>query len=62
MNKAFGKVILIGEHAVVYNEPAIAIPFKSMQVETNIIESDTLEIKVCILGVKLKMYQKFRKY
>lgn len=45
MSTAFGKVILIGEHAVVYNEPAIAIPFKSMQVKTNIIKSDKLEIE-----------------
>ena len=31
--KAHGKIILIGEHAVVHNEPAIAIPFTSATVE-----------------------------
>lgn len=30
---AHGKIILIGEHAVVHNEPAIAIPFTSANVE-----------------------------
>jgi len=31
--KAHGKIILIGEHAVVHNQPAIAIPFTSAKVE-----------------------------
>lgn len=31
--RAHGKIILIGEHAVVHNEPAIAIPFTSANVE-----------------------------
>lgn len=34
--KAHGKIILIGEHAVVHNEPAIAIPFTSVSTEVNI--------------------------
>lgn len=33
---AHGKIILVGEHAVVYNEPAIAIPFTSATVEVTI--------------------------
>lgn len=33
---AHGKIILIGEHAVVYNEPAIAIPFTSANVEITV--------------------------
>lgn len=34
--KAHGKIILIGEHSVVHNEPAIAIPFTSANVEVTI--------------------------
>lgn len=35
---AHGKIILIGEHSVVHNEPAIAIPFTSANVEVSIEE------------------------
>ncbi|MCC5896186.1 MAG: mevalonate kinase [Alkalibacterium sp.] len=40
---AHGKIILIGEHAVVYNEPAIAMPFLATPVEVIIekIEGDS---------------------
>ena len=34
--KAHGKIILIGEHAVVHNEPAIAIPFTSANIEVTL--------------------------
>lgn len=33
---AHGKIILIGEHAVVYNEPAIAFPFPAAPVEVRV--------------------------
>lgn len=36
--RAHGKIILIGEHAVVHKEPAIAIPFTSANVEVTIDE------------------------
>lgn len=35
---AHGKIILIGEHAVVHNQPAIAIPFTSATVEVTVTE------------------------
>jgi len=44
--KAHGKIILIGEHAVVHNQPAIAIPFTSAKVEviiTRITGESTIE-------------------
>mgnify|MGYP001032775863 CR=1 FL=1 len=38
--KAYGKVILIGEHSVVYHKPAIALPLKDLKVETYITKSN----------------------
>lgn len=34
--QAHGKIILIGEHSVVYHEPAIALPFTSANVEVTV--------------------------
>lgn len=36
IGQAHSKLILIGEHAVVYNEPAIALPFDTLKVEARI--------------------------
>lgn len=36
---AIGKIILIGEHSVVYNKPAIAIPFNAAKIDTYVKEN-----------------------
>ena len=39
---ACGKVILFGEHAVVYNSPAIAVPVLSLKADVSIVEDKSL--------------------
>lgn len=42
---AHGKIILMGEHSVVYNQPAIALPFFSVEVTTTIKPSQELTLE-----------------
>ena len=53
---ACGKLILFGEHAVVYDSPAIAIPLTSLKVRTTVEPAigqpqGSIHIKAAVLGV-----------
>ncbi len=41
---AHGKIILIGEHSVVYSQPAIALPFKGVQVSVKVTPSEQMTV------------------
>lgn len=41
IGKAHGKIILMGEHSVVYGYPSIAVPFTGVEIIAEVSESDT---------------------
>jgi mevalonate kinase len=52
--RTHGKIILIGEHAVVYGTRAIAIPFFNTTCEVSVYQSDDIEINSILYSGKLE--------
>ncbi len=48
-----GKIILFGEHAVVYNRPALAVPVNQVQVDVEVSESNQPGIRIRAPGIGL---------
>ena len=48
-----GKVILFGEHAVVYKRPALAVPVNQVRAEVEVLESDQPGVRIHAPGIGL---------
>ncbi|HEY2368011.1 MAG TPA: mevalonate kinase, partial [Polyangiaceae bacterium] len=50
--RASGKVILVGEHAVVYGVPAIAVGIERGARARAVFEGDTSELRLAVMGAE----------